>query len=41
MYLGDILKISGTQTSNVYVVLNGKIILRDHYFEEPFNFNVL
>lgn len=41
--MGDILPISGTQkgTTNVFVVINGKIILRDHKLDDPNNYNVL
>lgn len=41
--LGDILPITGSQKpdSTVFIILNGKILLRDHQLNDPFNYNVM
>lgn len=40
----DILHISGSQkpsTENCFIVLNGKILMKDHYLDEPYNYNIM
>ena len=36
-----ILEINGVDSDCVYVVVNGKLVLRDHKLNDPFNYNVM
>ena len=37
----DIVDISLPNTSFVYIVLNGKVVLREHSMNDPFEFNII
>lgn len=37
----QILEISLPNTSHVHIVLNGKVVLREHSMDDPFDFNVI
>jgi hypothetical protein len=37
----DIIDVSLPNTSNVHIVLNGKVMLREHSMNNPFDFNII
>jgi len=37
----DILEVSLPNTSLVHIVLNGKVMLREHSMNNPFDFNII
>jgi hypothetical protein len=37
----DILELSGTGRGNVFIVLNGKLVTRDHRLNKPSEYNVI
>jgi hypothetical protein len=37
----EIIDVSLPNTSNVHIVLNGKVMLREHSMNNPFDFNII
>lgn len=37
----DILDVALSNTSDVHIVLNGKVMLREHSMNDPFDFNII
>jgi len=41
MQKDDVLEVSLPDTSCVHIVLNGKVMLREHSMDNPFDFNII
>jgi len=37
----EIVDISLPGNSNVYIIVNGKVVLREHSMDDPFEFNII